>query len=107
MDIFGFYHTRKDEWGHDIVFENKTKPQHHVYSDRLVQWDYKKYNELSKKHFGNEGQYWDNRGIKAIENFLSEYFDKPVKLQRILKGENRSNGYPFWVFGYDEVGYQP
>ena len=72
-----------------------------VFSDRLLQWDFKKYDTLIQKHFGNEGQYFDNRSPKKIEAFLSDYFDKPnIKLIAIMKGANMANGYPYWIFHF-------
>ena len=74
-----------------------------VYSDRLLQWDYKKTRELMKKHFGNEGDYYDKRSPEAIESFLSEYFDKKIKLILIMEYCNVSSGYPLWRFDYKEI----
>lgn len=73
---------------------------HEVYSDRLVHWDYNKYNELCIKHFGNRGQYWNNREPEKIEAFLSEYFDKEVDFIRKKQFENVSNGYPYWLLTF-------
>jgi hypothetical protein len=72
-----------------------------AYSDRLFQWDSKKYNEYCRYVFNNEGQYWNNRNHKDIEKFLRLYFeDNTLILQWIIEGCNPSNGYPYWVFGY-------
>lgn len=92
-----------NEWGQVTLFGIGEKPKHHVYSDRLYQWNPKKYNELRKKHFNDIAQLWDNSDIEKIEDFLSDYFEKKVKLLKVLRGENQSTGYPYWVFGYDEV----
>ena len=35
------------------IFDNGKKAESTVYSDRLFQWDSKKYNKFCKKHFGN------------------------------------------------------
>ena len=83
------------------IFDNGQKATNTVYSDRLHQWDYKKYNELCKKHFGNEGQYWGGRNPKLIEAFLRDYMnDQSVVLCRIEEHENRATGYPLWRFDY-------
>ncbi len=81
-------------------FDNGQKAEHTVYSDRLVQWDYKKHNDLCQKHFGNQGQYWSGRDSSKIEAFLSEYIGKDIILCRIEELENASNGYPYWRFDY-------
>jgi len=74
-----------------------------VYSDSLLQWNYAKSRELMKKHFGESGDYWNFRGSKNIEKFLSEYFDKPnLKLILIMKYCDMSSGYPVWRFGFND-----
>lgn len=72
-----------------------------VYSDRLIQWDYNKYNECCRNVWGNEEQYFDGRNPKDIEKFLSMYFNKEIKLTAIMEGCNVSNGYPYWIFFYE------
>jgi hypothetical protein len=74
-----------------------------VYTDRLYQFDYKKYNELCIKHFGNEGDYWGNRNPKRIEEFLRDWFEKP-ELEIVLISEycNQATGYPVWLLEYKE-----
>lgn len=62
-----------DEWNQTIYSKDK-KADDSVYTDRLHQWDYKKHNELLKKHFGNQSQHWDNRDPKKIEAFLNDYY---------------------------------
>jgi hypothetical protein len=69
-----------------------------IYSDRLLQWDYKKYNILSKKHFGNEGQIFYSRSPKKIEAFLKDWFSKDLKIIFIMEYCNVSNGFPYWRF---------
>lgn len=74
-----------------------------VYTDRLYQWDYKKHNALCQKHFGNEGQYWDNREPEVIQAFLRDYLNKPaLVLIKIIEYCNISNGYPVWRLDYAE-----
>jgi hypothetical protein len=69
-----------------------------IYSDRLLQWDYDKTRKLMKKHFGNDGDYYHSRKPHEIENFLSDWLNKDVKLIVVMEGCNVSNGYPYWVF---------
>lgn len=72
-----------------------------IYSDRLLQWDYKKYNELSKKHFGNEGQIFYDRQPKQIEAFLRDWTgDENLRLILVMEYCNVSSGYPLWRFDY-------
>ena len=72
-----------------------------VYSDRLLRWDYDKHNRLCEKHFGNRGQYWDDRDPAKVEAFLQDYMDAPgLKLCSITEYCNPSNGYPYWRLDY-------
>lgn len=85
-----------------VTYKKADKYKHAAYSDRLFQHDYKKYNKLCKKHFGNEGQYWDDRSEKKIQAFLRDFYGKPkLELVGIMNGCNASNGFPYWVFMFD------
>lgn len=84
-----------------LRFSTGTKPTHDVYSDRLFQWNYEKYNTLCQKHFSDRSQYWSDRAPENIEAFLREYFDKPLlALQTIHEYTNNATSYPVWQFGY-------
>jgi len=73
-----------------------------VYTDRLLQWDWDKHNRLCREHFGNEGQYWDNRDPKKIEAFLRDWTDnQELQLIVIMECCNQATGYPLWYFGYN------
>lgn len=72
---------------------------HTLYSDRIKRQYHERWDELSKKHFGNAGDYFDNRTPIAIEAFLRELLDKPnYQLGLIMEYCNVSNGYPVWRF---------
>ena len=72
-----------------------------VYSDRLYQYDYEKYNKCCQEVFENQGQRFDQRDPKEIEKFLSMYFDERIKLTAIMQGCNQSSGFPYWIFLYE------
>lgn len=74
---------------------------HAVYSDRLHQWDYKKYDRCCQEVFKNEGQMFGQRDPKDIEKFLSLYLDKEIKLTAVMQGCNQSSGFPYWIFFYE------
>ena len=83
------------------IFDNGQKATNTVYTDRLYQWDYEKHNDLCKKHFGNQGQYWSDRKTELIEAFLRDYMDdQSIILCRIEKHQNQATGYPLWRFDY-------
>ena len=76
-----------------------------ICSDRLLMWDYDKHNKLCQKHFGNEGQYWNQREPKLIEAFLRDWTeDKELKLVFIMEYCNASSGYPCWRFDFKTTG---
>ncbi len=68
-----------------------------VYTDRLYSENYIKYNGMSKKHFGNESQHWNDREPEQIEAFLKDWTNNDkLKLVHIMECCNSSNGYPLW-----------
>lgn len=68
-----------------------------AYTDRLWQQDHKKYDRLCMKHFGDRGQYWDQRDPKKMEAFLKDWMDDPnLKLIFVEEHCNHSTGYPVW-----------
>ena len=79
-----------------------TKGDSAVYSDRLYQWDSKKYDECYNEIFKKSGQYFNSNNPSGIEKFLSMYFGKEITLTAILRGCNQASGFPYWVFYYVE-----
>lgn len=73
-----------------------------VYSDRLMQWDYERFNKCCQEVWGNSGQYFNNRMPTDIERFLSLYYKENIQLTAVTEGCNVSNGYPYWAFFYRE-----
>ena len=86
-----------------VVYKLADKYQHVDYSDRLFQFDPDKYNELCKKHFNNESQAWDRRDVKSIESFLRDYHDdQKLELVGVMHGCNVGNGFPYWMFMFND-----
>ena len=81
-----------------IFFNEKAKqePESSIYTDRLLEWDWAKHNELCQKHFGNQGQYWNDRDPKKIEAFLCDWIGKKVTLIANIQYVNLSSGFPVW-----------
>ena len=73
-----------------------------VYSDRLVQWDRKKYNSCKQAIFKDKGYRFNGKNPKLINQFLNMYFDKEIKLTAILQGCNQWSGFPYLIFLYEE-----
>ena len=70
-----------------------------VYSDRIRQWDWEKFNRCCEAIWGNCGQYFHARKPDEIERFLRMYFDdESIKLTGIEECCNFGNGYPYWGF---------
>ena len=73
-----------------------------AYSDRLLQWDWDKFNECCRKVWNNHGQLFGDRKPKQIEQFLQIYYNNPkLKLVVIMEGCNVSSGYPIWAFFFN------
>jgi len=83
------------------VCENATGS---LYTDRLLQWDWDKHNRLCEKHFGNQGQYWDNRDPEKIEAFLRDWTGhEELKLIQVRQYCNQSSGYPTWLLVWENT----
>ena len=83
-----------------VVFKKEGEATGSCYSDRLYQQDPTKFDELSKKHFGNESQHWNNRPVSQIECFLKDFIGRKVEIIEIQEQCNQSSGYPLWFFAY-------
>ena len=75
----------------------------YVYSDRIWQWDYNKAKRASQHANDTTGKTGHNKSCRWYEIYLSYFFDKPVVIEHIIAGVNRSNGYSYCVFGYKEA----
>jgi len=81
-----------------------------VYSDRMSQWDYNKNDqslELAARGLENSrgiGFFFGAAGHpEKIELYLQLYNNDPkLKLTMVMQGANKSSGYPYWVFWYQQ-----
>jgi len=86
-----------------VIWGKKDKKAHAVYTDRLLEWDWGKHDRLCMKHFGNKGQYWENRDPKDIQAWLRDYNDnQKLILTMVMQCCNVSSGYPIWVLFYKD-----
>jgi hypothetical protein len=88
-----------------VLYEGNPAPENTepgtIYTDRLLQWDYDKHNALCTKHFGNEGQWWDQREPADIEAFLRDWCnDADLILVKVVEYCNVSTGFPTWQLNY-------
>lgn len=120
MNMFGYYENPKyvDLDGNEVKKNPITNPYDYdeyvewkcgyekedfaVYSDRLMQWDSKKYDKCYKEIFGKKGQSFNKDNPNGIEKFLSMYFGEKVRLTTIMRGCNWLSGFPYWVFFYNK-----
>ena len=101
--IYGGVKTGKTPFSHPynydpfVVWEQEGEADSSVYTDRLLQQEYKKHNRLCLKHFGDEGQVWSDREPKKIEAFLREWMDNDtVVLIKVMQHCNQATGFPLW-----------
>lgn len=72
---------------------------HTMYSDRMLDWDWDKYNALRQKHFGNKGQNWNcSLDPKKIKAFLEDYMGESIDGFRNTRFTHLGNGFPVWFF---------
>jgi hypothetical protein len=81
-----------------VVWRGEGEANGSAYTDRLLQWDYDKHNELRRRHFGDVAQLrWGTDDPAKIEAFLRDFFDSPeLRLVKVVEYCNVSNGYPCW-----------
>lgn len=70
----------------------------YVYSDRLIQWDWKAHDNA----WEYASEKYPKKTANFYEKYLSIYFKKEIELIHIVSGVNRSNGYSYQIFGYKE-----
>lgn len=84
-----------------LADEHETMEGSTVYTDRLLQFDNEKTNRLKQKHFGDTGQYWNNRTPEKIEAFLRDWNEAPdLKLIAVIEYCNQATGFPVWRLDY-------
>lgn len=80
------------------IFGAQEKSLHYVYSDRLQQWDY--YKDQNAREIARSLCEKNTAEFFAI--MLSFYHNcQYVALQHIIAGCNRSNGFPYLIFGFN------
>ncbi len=79
-----------------------------VYHDRMLQWDRGAFSRAVREVWPDKphGQMFSGKEPKYINRFLDLYFGKAVELTAVLQGCNVSNGYPYWIFAYKELGQE-
>jgi hypothetical protein len=71
-----------------------------VYSDRLQQWDYEKYERCCEEHPKAWRRPVGDRA--AMSAWMTAYMGKPVDVVALAEGCNVSSGYPYWIVWFRE-----
>ncbi len=82
------------------IFGRKEKGLSYDYDDRLWQWDWDKSKEARATA---ESSGANLHTAQFYQEYLSAYFGKKIILKHIIAGINKSNGYPYLMFGYKEA----
>lgn len=82
--------------GDQTIFGEERDGICYDYSDRIVQWDYKKADEAATV----ANQYETPRTAAWVELYLSYFYGEDCTVHHIVAGVNRSNGYPYRAYGY-------
>lgn len=73
------------------------------YTDRLHQWDYRKYDSIAREVYTEGARPFDSHHCRGdlIEVFLQKYHNDPtIKLLRVIEYCDASSGYPTWRLDY-------
>lgn len=79
------------------VYGAAEKGLNYEYDDRIVQWDYEKH-KIAAKAATESGA--KARTARWYNFYLSVFYGFDVEVRHIEAGVNRSNGYPYCVFGF-------
>lgn len=83
------------------VFGKEAAGLHYDYSDRIVQWDGDKADAAFEAAKASGKTLYS---AAFYDVYLSAYFGKPTRVEHVIAGVNRSNGYPYHVYGYRFIG---
>lgn len=74
---------------------------HYDYSDRLLEWDREKMlSAIEHADAVTGAKDWRaKKTARYIQEYLRFYYGKPIQLVHVIAGVNRSNGYPYLVYG--------
>ena len=79
-------------------FQNGDEDQVYVYSDRMQQWDYEKFNKAIEGK-GEMAFRWADK--EAVTQFMRSYYDDVgLTVCSVVEMCNASSGYPLWLIGY-------
>ena len=80
-----------------IIFGAEEDGLEWAYADRLAQWAPE---QAEAAHQAMREKYGDKRCARRTEEYLSLYFERPVRLICIRAGTRSDNGYSWHAYGY-------
>lgn len=81
------------------IFGKSSKGLFYVYSDRLYDWNH----DLATKAKENAKKISNENTAEFFALMLSYYYNcEYIQLEHIIAGCNRSNGFPYLVFGFQK-----
>lgn len=86
-----------------IYKSSNFKQDKSFYSDRLVLWDKKENLDILKKKYHLNDYCWSNQPVEVLNNFISDFFEQKIEINRIIEMCNVSNGYPYWLINYSVI----
>lgn len=77
-----------------------------VYDDRMRQWDYDKFRDAKLFAYGSQnGDYWMRYASPhQMSDFMSRYYNRPIRVYGLAEGCRQDNGYPYWIVYFKEAG---
>jgi hypothetical protein len=100
----------KDEQGGKLLYHRDISPdvtiRNTLYDDRMRGARWKAYARALKEVWGDKPMWWSERATEPdlVEKFIISYLGgKRIRLYAIYEYENRSTGFPYYRFDYEEV----
>lgn len=91
----------KEEWPYSYsdhyLVGTATKGDCAVYSDRLHQWDHVSFDRARAR----TGDY--TKSLRKASDFMTTYYNRPIKVTAVAEGCNVSSGYPYWVIWFHDA----
>ncbi|MAZ56792.1 hypothetical protein CL653_03300 [bacterium] len=85
-----------------LCFDTGEEARHTVYHDRMMRWDFDKYEKIAQRYLKSPGQaYLESKSRDLLEKLLQGYFaNSDIRLVRMIHYCRPDNGYPNYRFDY-------
>jgi len=95
LDIYTSYMEPRSK-DNRTIFGKTDSSLSYNYDDRILEWDYNK----ARESYDKAASVARPKTARFYQEMLKNFHDKEVQLKHIMAGCNRSNGFPYLVFGY-------